>query len=321
MKIFIENLKPNMSPFNGKGKFVRRLATSLEDNGCKIVESPIDCDINFRMNSLPSTTHGKRVVRLDDAVYSKEVMHKKTEANKVLRRAVKEADGIVYQSQIAKNMCDGILGFCKGSFKIIYNGVSIDFSEEIDCVDLPGKNFLHASERLFPMRRLDRILDCWQEFVMDKDDAFLHIVYDKRHNYTSIKDFGSFKNVMVYDIMIQPKLNNLIASCDAAILMKYQDSCPNFGAESIACGTPLLIGNSVGLSEVLSEPEAIVVRVDDTFTFSFVDWTKPPFEHPERLISSFGRVYDMEKPTIKLPEVLNINFVAKQYIDLFEEIL
>ena len=53
MKVFLENLKPNMNPYNGQGKFIDRLANELKSQGVEIVDNPKICDINLCMMKLP----------------------------------------------------------------------------------------------------------------------------------------------------------------------------------------------------------------------------------------------------------------------------
>lgn len=61
MRVCIENIKPGMSPYNGKGKFAMRLVKEFRKTGVEIA-SPETADVNFRMNALPSSSHGVSVL-------------------------------------------------------------------------------------------------------------------------------------------------------------------------------------------------------------------------------------------------------------------
>jgi glycosyltransferase involved in cell wall biosynthesis len=319
MKIFIENIKPNMSPYNGKGKFIVRLAESMKQKGVEITYNPKECDINLRMNGLPTNDYGIKVVRLDDIAFSNDIVHRTVwrKALKRVKNAVINADGIIYQSKVAKHTNEGILKTKAKNDVIIYNGTNPNHHQK-NLLDLPnGKNYVHACQKLFPQRRLDRLLECWSEFSKDKDDVYLHVIYDRDDTYTKI-NISSYKNVIEHDILMQDDLDNFVYSCDSAISIKYQDSCPNFVIESIAVGTPVIISNTNGLAEILKEPQVSVTNIDPYYTHKQVEWEIPPFENRDDLINALEKVYINEKKDIEFPEYLHIDYVADKYIEFFD---
>ena len=322
MKLFIENLKPDMNPYNGKGKFINRLAEALEKQGVEILYDPINCDINLRLNGLPTNEYGIKVVRLDDVAFSNDIIHR-TIYRKGLRRtkyAIQNADGIIYQSKVAKKTNEGILGVKAKSESLIYNGTD-PLKHKREFVKLPkGKNYVHACQKLFPQRRVDKLLECWDIFTRDKEDVYLHLINDKDENFEEI-DLSKYKNVLVHDIMIQEDLDRFVYSCDAAISIKYQDSCPNFIIESIAVGTPVITTNTNGLAEILNEPQVIIVNVDPHYTHEKVEWERPPFKNKEELIKALENIYQNPKRKFDYPDEIHINETAKNYKEFFEELL
>lgn len=324
MKVFIENIKPNMSPspYNGKGKFIVRLAEAMKKKGIEIVSVPKECDINLRMNGLPTYDYGIKVVRLDDVAFSNDVIHKTiySKGLKKTKYAIKYANGVIYQSNVAKNANERILDRKAKNDTIIYNGTD-PYIHKKELVHLPqGKNFVHACQKLFPQRRVDKLLTFWDVFAKDKDDVFLHLVHDKDENFEQL-DIVKHKNVIVHDIMIQEDLDKFVHSCDAAISIKYQDSCPNFVIESIAVGTPVIISNTNGLAEILKEPHVTICNIDPYYTFEKVGWERPPFENKEELINALEKIYNEDKKDIELPNHLHIDYVAERYIEFFKELI
>ena len=311
-----------MNKFNGKGKFVQRLSEAFINYDIKVIKDPYDCDINMRLNSYPSYDYGVKVVRLDDVAFSNDIIHKKI-YQKGLRKtkyAIKNANGIIYQSEVAKNMCEGVLKISSNNYCIIHNGINPS-NKKLNKIDLPkGKNFIHACQKLFPQRRLDKLLKTWEIFIKDKKDAFLHIVHDKDEVYESI-DFDKYKNIMVHDIMQQEELDNFLYSCDASISIKYQDSCPNFIVESLACGTPVITSNTNGYAEILSQPYLLIADIDPCFTYKKVQWERPPFTDKNRLIEQLDFIYNNEKLKFIFPEKIHINETAQNYIRFFESLL
>jgi glycosyltransferase involved in cell wall biosynthesis len=322
MKVFLENLKPNMNPYNGKGKFIDRLANELKKQGVEIVDNPKVCDINLCMNSLPKYDYGIKVTRLDDVAFSNDIIHKNI-YRKGLRKtqfAIKTADAIIYQSKVAKNTNEGILNIKAKKDTIIYNGTNPQKHKQ-EFIKLPvGKNFIHASQILFPQRRVDILLECWGEFIQDKDDVYLHLVHDRNEDFENI-DLTKHKNVLYHDIMVQEDLDRFVYSCDAAISIKYQDSCPNFIIESIAVGTPVITTNTNGLAEILNEPQVIVANVDPYYTHEKVEWERPPFENKEELIKALENIYQNPKRKFDFPDEIHIKTTARNYIEFFETLL
>ena len=201
MKVFIENIRPIMHPHNGKGKFIVRLAEAMKKKGIEIVSDPKECDINLRMNGLPTYDYGIKVVRLDDVAFSNDVIHKTiySKGLKKTKYAIKYANGVIYQSKVAKNANEGILDSKAKNDTIIYNGTD-PYIHKKESVHLPqGKNFVHACQKLFPQEEIDKLLTFWDVFAKDKDDVFLHLVHDKDENFEQL-DIVKHKNVIVHDI-------------------------------------------------------------------------------------------------------------------------
>lgn len=321
MKVYIENLQPNMSPYNGKGKFVQRLAKALQKKGIEIVPTAKTCDINMRMNSLPSQPEGIKVVRLDTVAYSKEKLHRKIENNEVLKQAIIGADGVVYQSAVAQLMCEGVLKTKNHTNAIIANGVDPDEFKPKK-VKLKGRvNFLIACQWMHDLRRVDKILKVWNDFSYDKSDVYLYINYHKDMTAEGLY-LIFYHNVITGPVLLQEELNEDMAACDAVIQLTYQDACPNMAAEALACGTPIITSTTNGICEYIDSSHGEILDVDGEFTFNTVDWEFPPWQNEHLLLKCFQEFYSRRKQWVcTLPDSLNINNIADQYIQFFEKLL
>lgn len=313
IKIYIENLKQNMSPYNGKGKFICRLSTVLPLYGVHLVSNPNQCDINFRMNALPSTRYGKRVVRLDNVAYSNETLHRRVRNNGIVAKALEDADGVVFQSQLSFENCIRCLGVVPVNHMIIPNGVNQKDFQHIKNVYHPnyGKRFLVACQVMHPMRRIIQVIDCWK--TANIDNGKLTIVYDKKRTGYSI-DHLSNKNINIVQVMNQDKLNKLIHGHDAVLLTTYMDSCPNLASESLACGVPIVTCKTNGINEFVD----CTIIDDAKCVDNIVNWENPPAFNSNDLIKVFKGIY---KRNVKYPEKLDIHNIAKQYKHFFEEVL
>jgi len=316
MKIYIQNLRPDMSPYNGKGKFVQRLARELRTRkDIEIVDKPDNCDINFRMNTLPDTNYGKRVVRLDGFNFTLTSNDAIEQDRENFIDTLHGANGIIYQSAYAKELLTKYLGYDSDdskNYKIIPNGVDpYDFKPSVD-IDLDKKYYLFACQVLHPIRRLESLLNIWQQYDSKK---WLYVVFDQNKNHTDI-DFSKYKNVKVFDIMNQETLNHYMKNAIAVINLTYRDSCPNLLIEALACGTPVIADKESGIWEYI---------IGGTHGHE-VDISLPerggvyPIKNPQEVKRAMD-YYKSSSYIRELPDCLKIKNVADKYIKYFEEIL
>lgn len=320
VKVFVEGInlrEPVM--YNGKGKFIRRLAISMRKLGVQFVDDPADCDINFRMNALSTTSGGKKVVRFDDACYSEEAMHRKNRHLDRMRRSILSADGAVYQSSVARRMCERTAGCVNAKSAVIHNGVNpSEFTRETE--QLEGrKNYVMACEWIHPMRRVEEFVeDCWLPFVELHTDAWFYLLYGRKIGMPHV---APRRNMVVDRARPQHTLNPLLASADAVLFLKFQDSCPNLAIEALACGTPIILSNTNGLWDVLESPAAIKVNIDGPEQLGKRSWDRPPFYRRSEVIRAMERVYDNDKPVFSFPDALHIDAIAAAYMDFFSMVL
>ena len=315
MKIYIQNLRPDMSPYNGKGKFVQRLAKELRTRkGIEIVDTPEKCDINFRLNTMPDTNYGKRVVRLNGFNFVLRDYNSIEEGKNDFRKTLLSSDGIIYQSAYAKELLTKYLGYDSDdskNYRRIPNGVDpYDFKPSVD-IDLHKKYYLFACQVLHPIRRLESLLNIWQQYDSKK---WLYVVFDHNKNYTGI-DFSKYKNVRVFDIMDQETLNHYMKNAIAVINLTYRDSCPNLLIEALACGTPVIADMESGIWEYITEIHGSKVDISLPEKGGVYP-TKNP--HEVKLAMDY---YKSSSYNRELPDCLKIKNVADKYIEYFEEIL
>jgi hypothetical protein len=118
MKIYSE-YAPNIS---GKGKFLSRLFPELRKLGAEILSTPDGADVKLALTRI-RTTHKQdlpTVLRMDGIHL---VDNKKNRwNNKRVKKSIKKADYVVYQSRFAKRMIEGILKVKPKGDCVIYNG-------------------------------------------------------------------------------------------------------------------------------------------------------------------------------------------------------
>lgn len=311
IKVFIENLKPNMSPYNGKGKFIQRLAEEFAwRDDIDLVVDPYDCDINFRMNALPSTKYGKKVIRLDNIAYSNETLHKRVNANAMVADSMVKADGVVFQSTMSMNNCTGCLNVMPKEYAVIPNGVDPKMFRAQTNPLISEHNYLIAHQIMHPMRRLAQVMCDWEKMP---GNNHLYIAFDKDLcGYTSCPQNASY-----IDAMKGQLLKDMVRSMDAVLFTTFMDSCPNFAIECLAIGTPIVLPSSCGLLEFVDGCDGVNVYEDAEPVLSLTEWDKPPVYNSESFVNAIKSVcYDFT-----FPDRLNIKRVASEYISFFESLL
>ena len=311
IKVFIENLKPNMSPYNGKGKFIQRLADEFSwRRDIDLVVDPYECDINFRMNALPSTKYGKKVMRLDNVAYSNETLHKRVNANYMVAESIVKADGVVFQSTMSMNNCTGCLNVMPKKSVVISNGVDPKLFRAQTTPLIAEHNYLIAHQIMHPMRRLAQVLCDWETKTKNEH---LYIAFDKDLcGYTSCP-----QNCSYIDAMKGQLLKDMVRSMDAVLFTTYMDSCPNFAIECLAIGTPVVLPTSCGLIEFVEGCSGVSIYQDAEPVLSLTAWDKPPAYNSESFFDAMSTLcYDFD-----FPEKLNIKNVAGEYVKFFDGLL
>lgn len=317
MKIYIQNLRPGMSLYNGKGKFIQRLAKELRSRkGVKIVDRPEKCDINFRMNTLPSTEYGKRVVRLDGFNFTLKSESIIDENKNSFKEVLQNADGVIFQSKYAQQLLfnyiesEGCI-YGRGEQRIIPNGVDpYDFKPKA-FVDIYRKYFLFACQTLHPIRRLESLLNIWQTYDTKR---WLYIIFDHDKNYTDI-DFSLYKQVKVFNVMEQEQLNKFMLNSIAVINLTYRDSCPNLLIEALACGAPVIADKESGIWEYIEGAHGQQVDISLPIRDNAY-----PIKNPYEIVKAMDYL-NLTRHGIELPNCLKIRNVADKYIKFFEKVL
>ncbi len=321
LRIHIQNLGGREAPkYNGKGKFIRRLARAFRLLGHAVIQDSASCDISLRMNAISTSRHGKLITRLDNCCYSNtniHVMSRSGGGDRNVSEAIRLADGIVYQSSVGKNICEGVLGQRNSHSAVICNGVDVTDFNPSRIKLLGRKNYLIACQLLHDGRRIGKFLGCWNDFVKDKNDAYLYLVFEK--SMTKIP--RGIKNLILSEPLSQRKLNDIMFSVDAMILNLYQDCCPNIASECLACKTPLIVNNTNGILEFIGEEHGLVVNIDGENCFRRCRWKHPPFINGKELVSALNQVYLGDKKKFDFPPMLDILGVAKKYVSFFYEVL
>ena len=312
MKIFLEH--------NCRGHVVvKRMTPVWEKVGHVLRKKPKGCDvqlsfirINEKKTSLP------KVVRIDGVYYDLDSRY--DDRNQTIGTAHSRADGIIYQSRLARTMGEKYLKPRKADAvsAIIYNGVAEDWCGEY--VRHKGFNIV-VSAKWRRHKRLAETIAVFLKCLPSMPGAMLHIfgmLYDNRVvKHCSIRYYGmvSRKSLM----------KGIFARSDLFIHLSKKDCCPNAVVEAIGAGIPVVTTKACGgAAEMCRITPGCVVCESEKESY---DPCRPYSDAYNRLSKGLRRtltrsilqVYE-DRRRVRQPGELSIEYMAGRYIDMMKSV-
>lgn len=305
----------------GKGFFAARLAKELRNQGVEIVTPDVFADINLAIGKLNYEHNAKKLVlRLGAAHIDTNSDYKKLNGRKA--KALKKADGIVYQSEFSTRLCHAFIGKPDCPERVIFNGA--DPKEfEVEPFKSPFKyNFLASAREWTPQKRLDTIIEAF--IKANIEDSCLWVCGSVSKNsriYCKLIGGGivgkkgyEIENLGIVD---QPTLASLYKRCNAMVDLTWLSACPNNIVEAIVAGLPIIGTAEAGTRELLG---------GDMYTeydFKPVNLRKPPEVDVNILANAirYEVTHECEPLRESIRERLYISNIAKQYLDFFKRLL
>jgi len=308
MKIFSE-YKPNES---GKGKFLSRLFPELRKLGCDVVFHPDGADAKLALTRvrMDHTKHLPCVLRVDGIHL---VDNKKNNwNNKRVRSSIKKVDHVIYQSQFAKRMVNGILKVNPAS-TVIYNGADPDQYKTnyiTNPEDTPGVDVIMVArwadrrhKRLKEMLQIAEALPQFKFAVCGEIDS----------DYTP-----KLVNVNYHGRISDHALSFLLRKSKCMLNLGSYDWCPNAVVESIVAGVPVIGYNDTGIGELISNGGGHLLEPSEKLTPRMIKKEYLPKinidEAAEEVILTVGLNDSAYKPS------LYIKNIAQQYYEVFKKV-
>ena len=294
---------------SGKGFFVHKLIVSLTKLGVKcITNEKGESDIDFHVSRFhyKSKRCKARVLRLGP-------VHADTRKNikwlnYLKQQAHKRCEGVVYQSEFSKKMCQKFIGKPKGKTAIIFNGARPE-DYNVEPHKSPFKyNYLASTRDWIEMKRLPDIIKAFKMAAIQESGLWIcgdHCGMKKKYETDNIKFTGLLKND---DLAPYYKMAN------AMIHIVYIDASPNSVTEALVAGCPVICTDQGGTHELGCQ----TVIQDKKWDFKPFNHKKTPRIDTTALASAI--MVHMRRFPVEA-EHLHIDNIAKQYLKFFEEVL
>jgi len=290
----------------GKGFFVQRLIKHLTELGVECVTTTEGfCDIDFHISRFhyKSENCTKKVLRLgpvhSDSRGSVDYHNYKK------RKALKQSDAVIYQSEFSKKMCDKFIGKSRGRTTIIFNGAENSYRESKIKSEFKY-NYLASTRDWIAQKRLPEIITAFN--LANVNDSCLWIAGDTSR-YKKVKQ----RNIKYLGIISQDQLKEYYNLCHTVIHGVYIDACPNAVVEELVNGCSVICGDQGGTKELGCD----VVIKDKPWNFKAFNHKKTPKMNIKAWANAIASTTTRRAPA----EHLYIQNIARQYKAFFEEVL
>ena len=282
-------------------------------------DTPKGCDVQLSLIRIEKNNRLPIVLRIDGIYYDLDTNYKARNASISISNSA--ADGVVYQSNYSKELCDRFLSpRKKGSiYKVVYNGIDPVWSGERKGHD--GINVVVIS-KWRRLKRLKEIIDLFLEFLKIVPDSTLHVL-GKLHDNKPVKH----TKIIYYGMVDRSVVGNILTTADFSLHLCKRDSCPNSVVETISAGVPVITTNKCGgATEVCSMTEGCIV-CDGDFDNDF----KPEYPYRDSYNILTPELYNnllqsmltisKDKRSVKLPKQLTAKYMAESYIDVMKQVV
>ena len=309
IKVCIATTKGSWScSSTGKGFFMARLIPEFENLGVKVTTKPDDkSDIHVGIGKfLYKPKSGKRVLRLGPCHFNKKEDWKTL--NKRKSDAVRKADGVIYQSQWSKKVCNKYLGRNEVE-AVIFNGSPIQKKHT------SHPNYFVALTRTWlPQKRLKTII---RAFKMAEIQGAVLYVFGNVKKKVDFDEHGDVK--IIYEGLVdRQRLSFILNLCNTLVHPVYLDCAPNAIVEALCAGCRVITTDQGGTRELVKD-NGIILK-DKPWDFKPINLDKPPKLSIERLAEAMCMEAVDGRPVVDASHV-DIRNIAKQYKGFFERVL
>jgi len=271
MKVYLQNRHIRNT---GKGFFFERLAVALKKENIEIITNPsVQHDISLQIVCLRKANTKHYVLRFDGVWHNTDMNY--AAKNILLRQSLNKADGIVYQSEFSKKMCDKYLGKFEKKWSIIFNGVRTNVP--FVSIEKKHKYVFLAASRWRPHKRLRDIMESF--LLADVEDSVLYVAGDVTLSGISKQELGKYfstPRIKYLGVISQKTLSSYHKISNGFLHLSWIDWCPNCVVEAISAKVPVITNNIGGTQELVVPSGGFVLPLDNEYDCKPCQLYKPP---------------------------------------------
>ncbi len=255
--------------------------------------------------------------------------------NKYLDRGalwlLKNADGLIFQSELSKEMHRKFLGYSEENIKstIIFNGVSTElFSPDVNKLNIEGypKVLISASEYR-PHKRLQDAIRLINNMSSSYPMIKLHVIGNLDNLSKKIVEKLDTSRCVFHGKLNVSDLPSMYASCDLQLSLSIFDPCPNVVCEGLASGLPVITPTESGAYELIGD-ENKSWSVNENLDLDYKTLHTPdkiaqiPLDKYSNVLDNIVKNLDKNKILARerALKFLDINLIRKKYIEFMQKI-
>ncbi len=251
MKIMMDNVNFNSS--SGPNHFGTKLAKYLKTRGHEITDVNPHVQLSFIETWQQKIVH-PLVQRLDGIYFNTDFDFGRQNSN--IYRTYREADGVVFQANFAKELVFKYFGK-KDNHIIIPNGADL---EEIERTPTDSSHQYDKYDDIWmcasswrPHKRLDENIRYFLEHSTPNSALIVAGEVEKKTDHPRIYYVGNLKI---------SKLYSLYKRASTFVHLAWLDYCPNVVVDARAAGCKIICSSTGGTREVAGQ-DAVVLREED----------------------------------------------------------
>ncbi len=287
MKLFLD-YKLNES---GKSKFLKRLIPSLSSLDVSVHYKEKGCDVALGISRWRTKIKIPKVIRVDGVHLKRN--DKNDWKNERIRKGIKKADAVIYQSEYARRECEKKFMVKKEKTFVIFNGANpADYQAKlttrinvISSAKWCHRNGWRKHKKLKTVIRVAKLMPDVNFFVAGR----LH------------EDLKSTNNLTFLGYLKDEVLRKYLSSAEVMFYPAKYDWNPNAMVEALCAGCPGVVTSGHGGTELVESCGGIVAdTVDD-------------------MIAAIGLL--LKEPVLVNKNPIHIENTALKYKEVFESVL
>ena len=315
---------PASDVLRGPQIFCNRLFRALQEFPEVELVSPDLCEIYLHSAVIRDPRKSiKNILRLDGVYHHVGPEYNWKEKNKPIKKSYEIADGIVYQSQFSKRLCEKYLGTTNVPKTTIYNGADPkEYASAVVCRQFAEKPFFLAVANWRKFKRLRDIIESF--LLIDSSDVDLVVVGDVSKSgitKNELETFCQHRKVLFTGKVDQDRITFFLCQdlCSALVHISWIDNCPNTVVEALCAGKPVICGNVGGTKEIVQKAGGIVLDLEEDYDLEPADLYHPaPID---RSLVAKAMLKCLEQKFNIQNQHVDIRNVAREYLEFFKSVL
>ncbi len=274
--------------FSGKGKFLQRLIPALATLGVETCYKEKGCDVALGISRWRTKTKLPKVIRVDGVHLKRN--DKNDWKNKRIRKGIKKADAVIYQSEFAKRECEKKFMLKKEKTFVIFNGANpMDYQTTL------AKKINVISSAKWCHRngwRKHKKIDTVIEVARRMPEVSFYVagrMHKKKEATENLTFLGQLEDV---------ELRKYLKTADIMLYPAKYDWLANACVEALCAGCPIVCTSEHGITELVRACGGKVADTVDEMVLAVDDLLKNPIGvdnspvHIENTAKQYKKVFE-----------------------------